>query len=207
MCHTPLNVFGAPKNEHYLTGGFIDGYWAPNITKYGLASATHQEVADVFKLNELINHRGPVVGPMSEVVHNSMRHATEADQMAVATYLKTVVSEEWLGLPPSEAPPSLSRGKQVYFSACVVCHQEGVMTAPLIGNAANWYDRIKMSGLAGLYHNAIDGYNSMPVKGACVTCSDNDIISAVNYILDKSLTRAQKLNLKPEAVPKSQSKS
>lgn len=196
MCHTPLNVFGSPKTRYYLTGGFIDGYWAPNITKYGLESATHQEVADVFKYDKLINNAGPVAGPMAEVNHNSMMYLTDADRMAVATYLKTVVSEEPLGLPGSDAPPSLSRGKQVYFTACVICHQDGAMTAPLMGNAPGWYERLKTSGLTGLYRHAIHGFNFMPVKGACVTCSDNDIISAVDYILDKSLTRTELLNLK-----------
>ncbi|QMT58741.1 c-type cytochrome [Legionella sp. PC997] len=196
MCHTPLNVFGAPKNKYYLTGGFIDGYWAPNITKYGLESGTHQEVADVFKLNKLLNNAGPVVGPMAEVNHNSMMYLTDADRMAVATYLKTVASEEPLGLPASNEPPSLDRGKQVYFTACVICHQDGAMSAPLLGSSASWYERLKNSGLTGLYRHAIDGYNSMPIKGACVTCSDNDIISAVDYILNESLTRTQLINLK-----------
>jgi hypothetical protein len=36
----------------------------------------------------------------------------------------------------------------------------------------------------------------MPPKGACVTCSDNDIISAVDYLLNESLTRAQAQRLK-----------
>ena len=31
----------------------------------------------------------------------------------------------------------------------------------------------------------------MPIRGACVTCSDNDIISAVDYLLNSSLTRSQ----------------
>jgi len=31
----------------------------------------------------------------------------------------------------------------------------------------------------------------MPVKGACVTCSDNDIISATDYLLNNSLSRSQ----------------
>src|SRR4029079_4227691 len=62
MCHTPLNVFGAPKNRYYLTGGFIDGYWAPNITKAGLESASHEQVASVFSAGELINNAGPVAG-------------------------------------------------------------------------------------------------------------------------------------------------
>ncbi len=198
MCHTPLNPLGAPKNKYYLTGTFIDGYWAPNITKYGLESATHQEVADVFAKNELINQAGPVSGPMAEVNHNSLRYLTNADHLAIATYLKTVVSEEPLGLPPSNNPPSLARGKQVYLHACTICHQNGEMTAPRIGNGANWTMRLKEGGLKTLYKNAIDGYNSMPPKGACVTCSENDIISAVDYLLNESLSRSQWLDVKAQ---------
>lgn len=196
MCHTPLNAFGAPKNKYYLTGSFIDGYWAPNITKYGLESANVEQVADVFKKNELLNEAGPVAGPMAEVNHNSMMYLTDEDRKAVAVYLKTVESKESLGLSPSQKAPSLSRGKQVYYTACVICHQDGQMSAPVIGESVNWYSRLKTSGLMGLYSRAIRGYNSMPIKGACVTCSDNDVISAVDYILNESLTRTQLLDLK-----------
>ncbi|MGQ3891763.1 c-type cytochrome [Legionella sp. CNM-4043-24] len=195
MCHTPLNVFGAPKNRYYLTGGFIDGYWAPNITKYGLHTASHYEVADVFGKGNLINRAGPVAGPMAEVNHNSLSHLTDDDRLAIATYLKTVVSEEPLGVPASEAQPTLKRGKQVYINSCIICHQDGKMSAPLNGDGANWYRRLKSSGLTGLYRHAINGYNSMPVKGACVTCSDNDIIAATDYILNNSLSRSQWLDL------------
>ncbi|WP_084273766.1 c-type cytochrome [Legionella fairfieldensis] len=191
MCHTPLNVFGAPKNRFYLTGAFIDGYWAPNITKFGLDSASHYEIADVFLRGQLINKAGPVAGPMAEVNHNSLSYLTEDDRLAIATYLKTVVSEEPLGIAGSEAQPTLKRGKQVYVHSCIICHQNGEMSAPVIGDSSNWYLRLKQSGLTGLYRHAINGYNSMPVKGACVTCSDNDLVAAVDYILRKSLTRSQ----------------
>ncbi|WP_370569087.1 c-type cytochrome [Legionella sp. PL877] len=191
MCHTPLNAFGAPKKRFYLTGAFVDGYWAPNITKYGLRSASRYEVADVFSEGQLINRAGPVTGPMAEVNHNSLSYLTEEDRLAIATYLKTVVSEEPLGVPPSESQPTLKRGKQVYVNACIICHQRGEMAAPLIGDGSNWYMRLKNSGLTGLYRHAIHGFNSMPVKGACVTCSDNDIIAAVDYILNASLSRSQ----------------
>lgn len=191
MCHTPLNIFGAPKERFYLTGGFVDGYWAPNITNYGLESASRYEVADVFIKGELINRAGPVAGPMAEVNHNSLSYLTEQDRLAIATYLKTVVSEEPLGVPPSEAQPTLKRGRQVYVNACIICHQKGELGAPRIGDGANWYMRLKSSGLTALYRHAIHGYNQMPVKGACVTCSDNDIIAAIQYILNKSLSRSQ----------------
>ncbi len=89
-----FKYFGAPKDRFYLTGGFVDGYWAPNITKYGLRSANRYEVANVFAKGELINKAGPVSGPMAEVNHNSLSYLTEQDRLAIATYLKSVVSEE-----------------------------------------------------------------------------------------------------------------
>lgn len=191
MCHTPLNAFGAPKSRFYLTGAFVDGYWAPNITKYGLASASPEEIANVFSHGQLINNAGPVAGPMLEVNRNSLSYLTAEDKLAIASYLKTVISEEPLGLPPSNKSPNLPRGREVYMSSCVICHQKGEMSAPVIGDGANWYQRLKNHGLNALYRHAVDGYNSMPVKGACVTCSDSDVISAVDYLLKKSLSRSQ----------------
>lgn len=191
MCHTPLNVFGAPKTRYYLTGTFIDGYWAPNITKLGLSSADHAEIANVFLNSELINKAGPVAGPMAEVNHNSLRYLTNEDRLAIATYLKTVESEDPLALTPSAEKPTLKRGKEVYVGACMICHQDNKMGAPLIGDGSNWYRRLKSSGLTGLYRHAINGYNSMPIRGACVTCSDNDILAATDYILNRSLSRSQ----------------
>lgn len=195
MCHTPLNIFGGPKTKYYLTGTFIDGYWAPNITKLGLERADIKEIANVFKENQLLNNAGPVAGPMAEVNHDSLGYLSDADMLAIATYIKTVETPDPLAVSPSNQPPSLSRGKQIYTEVCVICHQDGQMSAPLIGDSANWYMRLKSSGLTGLYRNVINGYNSMPIKGACVTCSENDIISAVNYILNESLTRAQWNNM------------
>ena len=191
MCHTPLNPLGSPKNRFYLTGGFVDGYWAPNITKYGLESASQYDIADVFEKGLLLNRAGTVAGPMAEVNHNSLSYLTQDDRLAIATYLKTVVSEEPLGVPASDQQPTLKRGKQVYVNSCIVCHQNGQMGAPTIGNGASWFMRLKASGLTGLFRHAIHGYNSMPIKGACVTCSDNDIIAATDYILNKSLSRSQ----------------
>ncbi|NDH69478.1 MAG: hypothetical protein EBY22_16605, partial [Gammaproteobacteria bacterium] len=89
----------------------------------------------------------------------------------------------------------LSRGKQVYVSSCIICHQNGEMTAPIIGNGPNWSRRLKSSGLTGLYRHVIKGYNSMPIKGACVTCSDNDLVAAVDYVLNKSLSRSEWLDV------------
>lgn len=195
MCHTPLNPLGSPMERYYLSGGFIDGYWAPNITKDGLAGISDEEIADVFAKNRLLNNAGPVAGPMSDVNHDSLRYLTRKDQLAIVTYLKTVISEDPYALEPSDAPPTIRRGREVYARVCNICHQRGEMSAPVIGTSPNWYQRYQRSGLEGLYQHAIKGHNSMPIRGACVTCSDNDIKAAVDYILDRSLTRSQRINL------------
>jgi cytochrome c5 len=197
MCHTELNVFGAPKQEYFLTGAFVDGYWAPNISSAGLRSANHFEVSDVFKENKLINNAGIVAGPMADVNHNSLRHLTNSDMIAVADYLKTVTSRQRLKPPVIKGEESmLKRGKQVYVNVCTVCHQNGKMGAPFIGNGNGWFDRIQTQGLQALYRHAIHGYNSMPYRGACVTCTDKDVKAAVDYMLAHSLSRSQWHDLK-----------
>ena len=201
MCHTPLNPLGSPKKRYYLTGGFIENYWAPNITKQGLITATHHEVADVFASNMLLHNAGPVAGPMAEVNHNSLKYLSLSDRLAISTYLKDVKSDEYLGVPGSKEHPSLRRGREVYLSSCNICHQDGKMSAPIIGNGESWKHRLEQSGLPVLYKHAIQGFNSMPIKGACVTCSNNDIISAVDYILEKSLNRSERLSLTQKKNP------
>ena len=196
MCHTPLNVLGAPKKRFYLTGGFVDGYWAPNITKYGLEGHGRYDIADVFVSGRLLNNAGPVAGPMADVNHNSLSYLSLEDRVAMSAYLKTVVSEDPFTLPDLSKQPPLKKGKQVYVNVCTICHQKGEMSAPVIGDESNWYRRLQTNGLSALYRHVINGYNSMPIKGACLTCKDEDLVAAVDYILDKSLTRTQKVELK-----------
>lgn len=197
MCHTPLNVFGGPKTEYFLTGAFIDGYWAPNISSVGLRSASHFEVADVFKENKLINNAGIVAGPMADVNHNSLRYLTDDDRLAIADYLKSVISRQRLKPPRMSGHEStLKRGKQVYINVCTVCHQNNKMGAPFIGNGNGWYERVKVQGLQAVYRHAINGFNSMPYRGACTTCTNQDVKAAVDYMLEHSLSRSQWYDLK-----------
>ena len=53
---------GCVRDKYYLTGQLIDGYWAPDITKRGLETATHTRWQDVFIDSELINKAGDVRG-------------------------------------------------------------------------------------------------------------------------------------------------
>ena len=65
------------------------------------------------------------------------------------------------------------------------CHDAGVAGAPKIGVAADWADRIAQ-GEDTLVEHAINGIRGMPPKGTCMSCSDEEIRLAVEYMVGRS---------------------
>jgi len=182
MCHSPsYKIFsdklplGAPIQKFDLTGSKIQGYLAPNITKTNLADISEQDIIDVFMKDRMIGG-GSVEGPMLEVNHDSLKYLTPDDLSAIATYLKSVRSES----PPKPTGPAA--GKALYESYCSGCHEAGAGGAPKYGDAASWAPVIK-HGMPQVYKNAIDGIGGMPAKGTCVSCNDQDIKQAVDFML------------------------
>ena len=192
MCHTPLNVLGAPRKTYYLSGAFIDGYWAPDITRRGLESASRFQVADVFDDGRLINRAGPVRGPMEDAIHDSLRFLTDADRVAIAEYLKSVVTRDPRNVAKLVAgQPPMKRGAQVYANVCITCHLDGRVGAPSIRDEPNWERRVSQRSLSQLYKHAVDGYNKMPPKGACISCSSEDVRAAVDYLVYRALDESR----------------
>lgn len=76
-------------------------------------------------------------------------------------------------------------GDAVYNSACAACHTSGVAGAPVLGDQAAWSARAA-KGVDGLLSSAINGLNAMPPKGACATCSDDELKAAIEYMLSQS---------------------
>lgn len=89
---------------------------------------------------------------------------------------------------PAPVAAALS-GPQVYNSACIACHGAGVAGAPIVGDAAAWAPRIA-TGLAVLTRHAIEGYSGavgyMPAKGGRTDLSDDEVASAVDYMVNES---------------------
>jgi len=182
MCHSPsYHIFsdnlslGAPIQKYDLTGSKIQGYLAPNITKSNLETVSLQEIVDVFTQDKLIGG-GKVQGPMLEVNHNSLRHLSESDLFAIATYLKSVQS----ATPPR--PTGAAAGKALYENYCAGCHATGAGGAPKYGDGTTWTPILK-NGIDKVYANAIHGIGGMPAKGTCLSCSDQDIKQAVDYMV------------------------
>jgi len=70
-----------------------------------------------------------------------------------------------------------------YKAVCHICHDTGVSGAPKFGDKAAWKARVS-AGMDTVYDRAIKGYNAMPPKGTCMTCSDDDIKKVVDYMVN-----------------------
>jgi len=186
MCHTPVNLFGAPKKAKYLTGAVIEDYFAPNITRGALKDYSIDDIVKVFKDNIFLGGKGTVIGPMREANHNSLSLLSDNDLRAIAAYLKTVKGPA--PPPQSTAPVSPRDAKMIYTAACASCHQAGLVGAPIVGDQANWALRLKQpNGIKALVRNAIFGLNNMPPKGTCGTCSNAQIRAVVDYMVSRSV--------------------
>lgn len=80
-------------------------------------------------------------------------------------------------------------GPQVYNSACLACHGAGIGGAPVLGSADAWADRIAQ-GIDVLKDHAINGFQGsagyMPAKGGRMDLSDEEVASAVDYMVSES---------------------
>ncbi len=75
--------------------------------------------------------------------------------------------------------------KSIYDKVCSTCHNTGIANAPKFKNKNDWAARIK-NGIQALTTIAINGKGAMPPRGSCSDCSDDEITSVVNYIVNNS---------------------
>tara|TARA_B100001250_G_C19817430_1_gene799494 strand:+ start:8041 stop:8499 length:459 start_codon:yes stop_codon:yes gene_type:complete len=83
---------------------------------------------------------------------------------------------------------ALLSGTEVYNQACSLCHQSpGVAGAPVFGDISAWAPRV-LQGTNTLQDHAINGYTGesgyMPPKGGRLDLSDDEIILALNFMLE-----------------------
>jgi cytochrome c5 len=78
-------------------------------------------------------------------------------------------------------------GEAVYNAACMACHTTGAGGAPKLGDVEAWVDRIA-KGKDVLHESGIKGIagTGMIAKGGCMSCSDQEIMTAVDYMVENS---------------------
>ncbi|MGY0076265.1 MULTISPECIES: c-type cytochrome [Vibrio] len=102
----------------------------------------------------------------------------------IAERIKPVGDVYLAGSEPVVEKPSGPRdGATVYGTFCIACHASGVSGAPKTGNAADWGPRIAQ-GKDVLKDHAINGFNAMPPRGTCMDCSDDEIVAAIEHMIE-----------------------
>jgi cytochrome c5 len=112
------------------------------------------------------------------------------EPVALADSVALANSEELAApISTSEAAAAPLTGPQVYNAVCIACHAPpGVGGAPALGDGEAWASRIAL-GADTLIDHALHGYSGdkgvMPRKGGRLDLSDEEIIAAVEYMLEQ----------------------
>ena len=106
------------------------------------------------------------------------------------TYMVNRSGGHWAVPIDKSAPPVARSGKQIVQEQCVKCHGTGVGGAPRIGDRKAWIARAKQ-GLDVVVRSAIQGHGGMPARGGLANLSDEEIRSAVIYMLNQGIVPAK----------------
>ena len=87
-------------------------------------------------------------------------------------------------LPTAENKVSQSFGQKVYEESCATCHGNPALGAPVLGNKEAWA-KVVSKGVEKVYHNGINGINSMPPKGG-TDLNDEQIKEVIDYMINSS---------------------
>tara|TARA_Y200000002_G_C22432653_1_gene558721 strand:- start:86 stop:484 length:399 start_codon:yes stop_codon:yes gene_type:complete len=112
-------------------------------------------------------------------VNQVMKMGKYAGLLALALSLGACSGES------AEMAANAHPGQSTYNEACISCHNPGISGAPRLGDTDAWQARAA-KGRQTLVNSTINGLNSMPAKGMCWQCTDEDLGDAVDYILEQS---------------------
>jgi mono/diheme cytochrome c family protein len=187
-CHSPRNLLGAIDKSKEFAGAVIDGWFALNLSEditTGLGSWSIDDIATYLKTGAL-KGKTTAIGPMAEVVHNSLQYLTDSDLRAMAEYLKAIPRDSTLRTGRREPDATRAQGANLYINHCVGCHQSmgrgitGVFP-PLAGNgvvlASDSADILKII-LLGIPPQS--GLVAMPSFAGSM--SDQQIAALANYV-------------------------
>ncbi len=83
---------------------------------------------------------------------------------------------------PADTATAAVDGQKIYQTSCQACHASGVAGAPKLGDKEAWVPRIA-KGNDALLSSVTNGFNAMPPKGTCMSCSEDELRAAVEYMV------------------------
>lgn len=93
--------------------------------------------------------------------------------------------------PAAAASAEPRSGETLFNTFCTACHTAGVMGAPKFGNSEEWSKHLSNHGgdFEKLWKSGYAGINSMPPRGTCSDCTEEEFSGAVKYMLDNSIKK------------------
>ena len=83
---------------------------------------------------------------------------------------------------PADTQIASAAGQNIYQKSCHASHAAGIAGAPKLGDKAAWAPRIA-KGNDALFSSVKNGLKAMPPKGTCMTCSEDELRAAVEYMV------------------------
>jgi mono/diheme cytochrome c family protein len=192
-CHTPRNFMGATVASKRFQGAQIDQWYAPSITAEALSKANRWGKSQLIAfLAKGSASNSSALGPMREVVHDSLSFLTASDLDAMASYLLDLSGEKD---PPKPKPVPVAKklapevekhAAKLYADNCASCHQAGGQgiagsIPPVAGNpavaAAKPFDVLAVV-LQGIPARA--DFPAMPSFAGSL--NDSDVADLTNYL-------------------------
>lgn len=65
--------------------------------------------------------------------------------------------------------------------SCALCHVSGEAGAPIVGDSADWRQRLEQ-GEESILRRVLEGYNSMPPLGYCMSCEVKDFRAMIGFM-------------------------
>jgi mono/diheme cytochrome c family protein len=204
-CHEARNALGAIRSKHNPSGGLVLSWYAPALTSPREAGVQDWTEADIGLLlttgqtgtASATSRHASTMGPMAEVVHDSLQYVRADELRAMAAYLKSL---------PTASPPSgwrflrtqhaatvvtLSRGGAIYTQHCASCHGDagqGHWPAgpPLAGNRAvtmpSAVDPIRIVLFGGYPPGTAGNPRPFGMPPYLTTLSDAEIGEVLSYV-------------------------
>jgi mono/diheme cytochrome c family protein len=202
-CHESRNALGATSSKAGPSGGLVLNWYAPSLTSPREAGVQGWAETDIVALlkNGRVNTstaNTAALGPMAEVVSESLARAPDDELRAMATYLKalpiTDAPEDGSSGPAAkyDIPPAiLAAGKDLYEKNCADCHGhngEGRKPAapPLAGNRAvtmnSAVNPIRMVLFGGYSPGTAGNPRPFGMPPYSLTLSDEEIAEVLIYV-------------------------
>jgi mono/diheme cytochrome c family protein len=200
-CHEARNSLGAARSERNPAGGLVLNWYAPSLARPKEAGLQRWQPAQIVAFlasgrtfDSSSPHAAAAMGPMAEVIYESLQRVPAHELNAMSVYLKSAPESAATSLsldPASQNAAVLDSGRSTYSKHCARCHGdngEGKAPAalPLAGNRAVTMTNATNAVRVVLYGGYPPGTASNPrpfgMPPFSVTLSNVEIADVLTYV-------------------------